>query len=476
MSITGITGYGVFIPILRLNRAAIAAAHAWHAPGLKRLAKGVRAIANWDEDAVTLAVEAARGCVAHAPETMILASTSLPFVDRQNSGIVKEALALADDILTIDITGSQRAGTSALLTALRAGPALCIAAEKHRPQPGSESDLTTADAAAAIATGNDNVIAELVASHSVSVDFVDHFRAADAEFSYGWEARWIRDEGYGKIMPATIKTLLEEANVEPSAIDHFAFGSPNHGVATTVAKILGIATDALDETLTRDVGDAGAAQPLLLLANSLETATPGQLILVAGFGQGCDAMLFRTTEEILKYQSTHRVADAVQRAEVTSDYLRYLALAQLINVDRGMRAEHTFKTPLTALYRNRKAVMGLIGGRCTKTGTVQFPKSDLSVNQNDPSFQTQEDYRFADIPAKIVTHTADRLAYTPSPPYYYGTIDFEGGGRMVAEFTDCEQDNLEVGADVKMMFRVKKRDEDRKFTQYFWKAVPAVRD
>jgi len=47
---------------------------------------------------------------------------------------------------------------------------------------------------------------------------------------------------------------------------------------------------------------------------------------------------------------------------------------------------------------------------------------------------------------------------------------------MVAEFTDCEQDNLEVGADVKMMFRVKKRDEDRKFTQYFWKAVPAVRD
>jgi uncharacterized OB-fold protein len=117
--------------------------------------------------------------------------------------------------------------------------------------------------------------------------------------------------------------------------------------------------------------------------------------------------------------------------------------------------------------------MGLVGGRCTKTGVVQFPKTDISVSPNDRSVGTQEDYPLAELKAKIITFTADNLTYSPNPPAYYGMIDFEGGGRLTAEFTDVAGVEVEVGREMQMMFRIKALDELRSFTKYFWKAAPA---
>jgi NAD(P)-dependent dehydrogenase (short-subunit alcohol dehydrogenase family) len=55
-------------------------------------------------------------------------------------------------------------------------------------------------------------------------------------------------------------------------------------------------------------------------------------------------------------------------------------------------------------------------------------------------------------------------------------IQFEGGGRMMADFTDCEQDALEVGLPVRMAFRKHATDRERGFTGYFWKAVPLLEE
>ena len=142
----GITGFGACIPRLRLQRATVVAANQWANPGLAALAKGERSMANWDEDSVTLAVEAARDCLNGVDRNTIsnisLASTTLPFADRQNAGIVATALTLPAGIGAMDITGSQRAGTSALIGALTsantdASEHLCIAADKRQARPGS---------------------------------------------------------------------------------------------------------------------------------------------------------------------------------------------------------------------------------------------------------------------------------------------------------------------------------------------------
>jgi len=154
--------------------------------------------------------------------------------------------------------------------------------------------------------------------------------------------------------------------------------------------------------------------------------------------------------------------------------MRWLFHRGLVDLERGMRAEFDQKQPGTTLWRNRKAVLGLIGGRCTKTGTVQFPKTDISVNPNDHASHTQEDYPVAEQRARVVTFTADSLTYSPNPPNFYGMIDFDGGGRLTVEFADVSAEDIEVGAELEMVFRIKAFDEARNFVRYFWKATPVV--
>jgi uncharacterized OB-fold protein len=118
--------------------------------------------------------------------------------------------------------------------------------------------------------------------------------------------------------------------------------------------------------------------------------------------------------------------------------------------------------------------LGLVGGRSPKTGAIQFPRSQISVDTEDDAIGTQEDYPLADKPARILSHTADNLCYSPDPPAYYGMIEFEGGGRMFAEFADVDPELIEVGREVRMVFRIKDVDSRRGFTKYFWKAAPVV--
>ena len=73
MMIKGILAFGAYVPWRRLQRKAIADMHSWFNPALKLQAKGERAFANWDEDTVTMAVEAARDCLAGRKRSSIAA-------------------------------------------------------------------------------------------------------------------------------------------------------------------------------------------------------------------------------------------------------------------------------------------------------------------------------------------------------------------------------------------------------------------
>ncbi len=482
---TGITAYGAYVPRRRLQRSAIHQANGWFAPGLKGIARGERAIANWDEDVVTMAVEAARDCLTERDRatvrSVVLASTSAPFADRQNAGIVKEALALPDAVSTLDVGGSQKAGTGALLQALRAvsggaGDTLCVAAERHRARPGSASEMTDGDAAAALLLGNHDVIARFVGAHSVSLDFVDHFRGAGAEFDYDWEARWVREEGHVGIAGGAVRAALGVLGLSGSDIAHFIAPIATRGVPEALAKAAGIPAAAVRDTLGSGIGHAGTAHPLLMLADALAVAKPGDRLLMLGFGQGADVLVFEATDAIADHAHPLGVAGWAARGVAEPNYMKYLAFNGHLTMDAGMRAEFDQKQPLTALYRNRRTVLGLVGARCTRTGAVQYPRSEISVASNDASVGTQEDYPLAEVPARILTYTADNLGYSPDPPGCYGMVEFDGGGRMVCEFTDVAPDAIEVGMAMRMMFRIKAVDERRDFIRYFWKAVPAAKE
>jgi 3-hydroxy-3-methylglutaryl CoA synthase len=477
----GILAHGAYLPRLRLARKSVADANAWFNPGLKGLAKGERTMCNWDEDAVTMAVEAARDCLVGqdrgAVAGLAFASTSFPFEDRLNAGIVLEALNLAPSVNAQDLTASQRAATSALVAALQiarggAGPALVVASEKRRTKTASPLELQTGDGAAALLVGSGPVVAKLLAHASRTVDFVDHFRGEGFEFDYTWEERWIRDEGYNKIVPAALSDLFKATAVKPADIAHFVMPCVLPRVAAGIAKKAGMPEAAVRDNLHAVCGETGAAHPLVMLVDALEWAKPGDKILVVGFGQGCDALLFEATEHLPRLAPRLGIKGHLARRKEETNYTKFLAFNDLVAIERGMRADVDKSTPLSSLYRNRRMLTGFIGGECKKCGTLQFPKSNVCVNPNCNAFHTQEDHPFADTPAKVQSYTADRLTYSPDPPHYYGMVVFDEGGRAMMDFTDCDGASVDVAAPMRMMFRIKDYDPQRGFTRYFWKAAP----
>ena len=83
--------------------------------------------------------------------------------------------------------------------------------------------------------------------------------------------------------------------------------------------------------------------------------------------------------------------------------------------------------------------------------------------------------RLADDIAKIVSITADRLNFSPDPPFYFGLAQFANGARLLMEFTDATAQGFAVGDLVMMRFRIKSIDRRRGFRTYFWKAAPSER-
>ncbi len=486
----GITSYGGYIPRLRLVRQAVVAANAWANPALKARGKGVRAMCNWDEDSLTMGVAAARDCLIGRDREAIgavhFASTSFPFADRQNASVLATALNLGEGVSTLDIGASQRAGTSGLIAALRGlgdGPGegprelMFVAADKRRTKAGSPQELAFGDGAAAFTLGGgEDAIATLIGSHSVSVDFVDHFRGADREFDTNWEQRWIRDEGYMKIVPRAVEGLLRETGVGPGEVTRFLMPCVLPRVPGAIAKGLGIPEDRLGDRLDDSCGDTGVAHPLVLLAHALERASAGDRLLVVGFGQGCDALLFQVTDRLAALAPRRGIGGALAGGREETNYGKFLAFNELITRDKGMRAELDRQTALSALYRNRAMLLGLVGGRCRICGTAQFPKSHVCVNPNCNAPNSQDDHPFADQAGRVVTWSADHLTYSVDPPAHYGMVQFEDGGRFMADLTDVGVGEVAVGMDVRMAFRIRWVDERRGFTGYFWKAVPAPKE
>ncbi len=477
----GIVAYGAYIPRLRLSRQAVYDANKWFAPGLRGQVKGERAMANWDEDSITMAVEAARDCLTgwdrNAVRSLTFASTTHPFRDRQNAGVIASALTIEQGLMASDVAGSLKAGTSALIAGLNAaaaGPALVASAEKRMTKVASAGELQYGDGAAALLLGSDKVIAKLVGTHSVSLDFVDHFRGNESEFDFGWEERWIRDEGYLKIVPPALKAALAACKLKGSDIGHFIMPSLMPAIPKQMAKTAGIAETAVHDSLAAKLGDTGTAHPLVMLVHTLETAQPGERIMVVAFGQGIDALVFEVMPEIVKLPKRKGVSGWLERRKEEKNYMKYLAFNEMLPIEKGMRAEFDKKTAMSILWRKRDMLYGLVGGKCRVCGTAQFPKTPVCVNPGCGAIDSQDSYPMAGLEASIMSFTADELTYSPDPPAYYGMITFPEGGRFMADFTDCDKEQVKVGTKMRMTFRIRDNDLMRGgFKRYFWKATPA---
>jgi len=150
----GIISWGAYIPIYRLRRKDIA--KVWGLPDVP----GEKAVTNFDEDSITMAVEAAVNCLSdldrHQLSGLFFASTTSPYREKQAAAIIASAADLPGGVRAEDFTNSLRSGTIALssaLDAIHAGSSanlLVVASDSRLGKARSRFELELGDGAAAV--------------------------------------------------------------------------------------------------------------------------------------------------------------------------------------------------------------------------------------------------------------------------------------------------------------------------------------
>ncbi|MCB1476241.1 MAG: hypothetical protein H6883_00235 [Rhodobiaceae bacterium] len=472
---TQILAVAAYLPLLRFDRKAARSALGWS--GLGGSGRGTRAVAGWDEDSLTMAVEAARGTLGSGDGADIarvtFASTSSPFIDRSQSGVLIEALQLNPAVEALDVSGTRRCAVAALSRALAngvAGAELVVAGEDRHAQPGSSASMNWGAGAGAVLVGKGQGIAKVLTRACVNFDLLDFYTSAKGGDPYAAEDRFVRDEAVAHVYGPAFRAALKQAGLTGADIAIAVVPEPVSGTYGQVARGLKMTAPNVCEEIAASAGELGSAMPLFGLSLALERANAGDRVLVAGFGNGCEVLILEATGKPAAATAT----EALDRGAVFNNYLRFLSLTDSLSLDWGPRAEVNQKTSASTLARHGRDTHGFVGGRDAR-GNVQFPKTPIPVSPLAEGPEQYEDVVLRDVPAKVTSVTADRLNFTPDPPFYFGLVQFENGARVAMEYCDCEGATPKVGDPVAMRFRVKAIDRQRNFRTYFWKAAPIER-
>jgi len=478
----GIRCFGGYVPFYRLERKTIFQSIGWVNRGLGGYARGEKAVAGFDEDSLTMAVSACHDCVGNVDRNELggiyFASTTLPFKERLSAGVIAGTMGMKDAVRSADFSSCLKSGTTALISAFEAVQSkgannIVVAGSDCRlGKAASPQEMIFGDAAAAFLASDRDVIAEYKGAFSITRDFVDHYRGAFERFDRQWEDRWIRDKGFDTLISAAVSGILEKFNLKTEDISKLIYPCHYPAERKKLNARIGIDAQNVQDTLFEQIGEMGTAQPLVMLAKALEDAKPGDKLVVVSAGNGCDALYFEVTDHILKIKERKGISAHLAKKAHLDRYEKYLAWRDILPVDVGLRDEEDFWTRWSLIERNRKAILGFCGTRCTACGTPQFPPQRICVNPKCGAVDQMEDYYFFDKPAKIFSFTADNLAASINPPSMYGSILFDEGGRAMMNFTDCDLESVSVGMPVSFSFRIKYFDKQRDIVRYFWKAVP----
>jgi len=475
MSDIGITQYAVYLPRYRMDRKVISNAMAWLSPaGMK----GEKAVANYDEDSVTMAVTAGMDCLNDkSVESVYFATTTNPYGEGGGAEVISTALALPSNIRTVDFGNSLKAGTSALLSACESvksgtvGTALVCAAECRVGKAGTPSEMLFGDGAAAAAVGNSDVIAALKGSYAVAYDFPDYRRLAQSNFVFSPEdTRFVREQGYAKFISEAVLGLFSKYGVTAKSFAKIAFPCLDVRQYAGIGRSLGFQPEQLQEPLLGVVGELGTASPLVALACMLDQTKAGDNLLVVGHGGGAEVLWFTATDRIRGGQTVSR---ALARKKPLANYEQYLAFRGMLPIENGLLGDSP-ATQQPLVWRERKQILALTGTKCKRCGTPQYPSQNICINMDCCAVNEMEDYVFSRKPASLFSYLADTISFTLDPPFWLAVVDFEGGGRHVFQITDCDADQLALGTPVTMMLRKKYDDRARSLMGYFWKAVPAT--
>ncbi len=467
----GISGLAAYLPHWRLQRSAITAVLGGNA------GKGTRTVASYDEDAVTLAVEAGRrvrrGSDA-AVDALWFASTTGPYAEKTTAPIVHAALRLDSHVVAADAGPGLRGAAAALRSALRSiDPGVLVVAGEVRTGPaGSAEEKGGGDAGAAVLISDGStepLLAEYVGGASATREFLDRWRAPGELRTHAWEERF-GQQRYDDLATQAWDAALADAGLDVEQVSGVAISAPHARAGAALAKRLGAAGVTLADRLEGSVGFTGAAHPLLLLTDLIERAAPGQVVALVALADGADVFLFRVTDDAAAAVAGRpSVLDQLDAGDDSLPYAKYLNWRGVLPVQPPNRPEPA-RMSASAAERRLDWKYGFVGSKDRTSDALHLPPARVSfvggaVDEMDPA-------PMADVAATVATFTVDSLAYSPSPPIVFAVCDFLGGGRLPIELTDVLADQVTIGMTVEMTFR--RLNAADGITNYFWKARPAT--
>lgn len=465
----GIASVGGYVPRYRLSGKLLASV--WGGGG----SGGERAVANYDEDSLTMACEAALDALhGRDPKKVgacFLASTTAPYLEKSSAVVLATVADLGTGVLTADLGGSLRCGTTALRLALdmvRAGStsqALVAAADMRPAAPGTAEELQIGDGAGAVVVSGDDVIASYEGSYSTSQEFTDVWRLqGDRYLNVLPDAPFVRAYGLDKHIPAAVEGLLAATGRKREDIAKIVLYGPDARTHAALVRQLKLREGAMPtEPVIGRAGNTGSASCLLGFAAALEACQPGDHILMVSYGSGAEALLFQCTERLGKVPIHRPVSAQLAAGQPLARYGKLLSFRRHVETE-VIRAF----TSVPTMVREEMQNLRLYGQRCQDCGAISYPRRHLCWQC---SSKRLGDHRISRR-GKVFTFTRDHLVPNPDPPTVMVSADLEGGGRFYGQLTDCDPAAVGFEMPVELCFR--RIHEGEGMINYFWKFRPLL--
>ncbi|MCX8196594.1 MAG: hydroxymethylglutaryl-CoA synthase [Acidilobaceae archaeon] len=344
-ALTGIHGWGAYVPRARISMVDIARQWGWSDHQWKALGMIEKAVAAYDEDATTMGLEAAQNAVRRAGikgeevGAVFFGSESKPYAVKPSATIIAEALGITPVTMASDLEFACRAaseGMRASIGLIASGMlkyTLVVGSDTAQASPGDVLEFTASSGAAAFVLGRaEGAAAVFEGSYTYVTDTPDFWRREGAPYPSHGEG-FTGEPAYFKHIMEAVKGLLSELGLRPSDFSHAIFHQPNGKFPVRVGEMLGFRQEQLKVGLvTPQIGNTYNASALIGFARVLDYAKPGERVLLAPFGSGAgsDAYSIVITDAIEGKKGLAPTVDHYIRAKRAISYSQYVKMRRML--------------------------------------------------------------------------------------------------------------------------------------------------
>ncbi len=341
----GIVGYGAYVPRWRIKVEEIARVWGQDPNNIKKgLLVDEKAVADIDEDTVTIGIEAGKNALTSSgidPKrigALFVGSESHPYAVKPSGTIVAEALSMGHDLMLADYEFACKAGTAAMQTCYAMVKAemieygMAIGADTAQGQPGDALEYTAASGGAAFLIGRDP-LAVIEATYSYTSDTPDFWRREGQDYPrHG--ARFTGKPAYFHHVVSATNGLLQRTGLNKNDFDYIVFHMPNGKFPREACKMLALDEKKLLPSLVVEkIGNTYSGSSLLGLCSVLDLANPGERILMTSFGSGAGSDSFSLlVTDAIKQRRSERDLDFYIKRKDYIDYGNYVRMRKKLKV------------------------------------------------------------------------------------------------------------------------------------------------